>query len=304
MGVIQTIGQGYQIMGQEAKQKVIDNRANIFTGISVVGTIATGVVSAFAGAKSARQIDAKAAEIGRPLNLKEKAKLCWKNFIGPVGAGIGASAGAIGSNRIMAGDIARLTTDVTMATKALNEWKKASNEVMTEKQQEEMRAAKAQKDIAAIDQKTIDTLPEPGPELGRAQLFKDTFSGIVFFSTVDRVMLAGSRLKDKMKELKPRANFNYYSTAIHGVHYYEWLKLVLSPEDQKKYCDGEVSIYHDYGWNKGYQYNNVDDDDDVGFYLAPGEVVYHGEPRSCFTINWEHDPSDMRLGDMLKNSGI
>lgn len=302
MGFLQTMGTGYKIMGQEAKQKVVDNRANIFTGVSVVGTIATAIVSAFGGAKSARQIDAKAAELGRELTLKEKAKLCWKNFIAPAGTVIGASAGAITSRVIDSGDIARLTTDVAVVSKAYSEFKKASSEVLTEKQQQEVKDKIAEEKISKLEPEKINRLPDPGGP-GITQLFMDNFSGIKFFSTVDKVRLAESKLKEMMADLKPRVRLGF-SPAIHGVRYYEWLSFIGADEDSSNMFTKEISIFKDYGWNKGYHDDDFDDDDVISFYLAPGETVYQGQERSCYVVYWDTDPSDMKLGDILKSGQV
>ena len=299
MGFLQTIGEGYKIMGQEAKNKIEKNRANIFTGVSVIGTIATGIVSAFAGAKSARQIDAKTAELQRPLTLKEKAKLCWKNFAAPVGTCVSASAGAITSRVIDAGDIARLTTDVTLFSKAYSELKKASSEVLSEKQQIEIKDKIAEKKIEQPNPEKINRLPDPGGP-GVTQLFVDNFSGIQFFSTMDKVRLAESKLREMMRELKPRSRFGNTPTIL-GVPYREWLAFNGINVNNSNMYDRDITIYKEYGWNKGYNDDGYDDDDSITFYASPGETLYEGQQRSCYILVWEQDPVDMRLGDILKS---
>lgn len=308
MGVFGTIIEGYKVMGQEAKQRTIDNRANIFTGASVVGTIATGIISAFAGAKSARQIDAAAVIKGEPLTLKEKAKLCWKNFIAPVATTGGSIAGAIGSNRILTSDVSRLTQDAVMATKAYNELKKAQQEVLDEKHQQAVKANIAEKEIekAKEEPKRIESIPDiPGGGVGNSQLFMDSFSGIAFWSTQDKVMLAIKTLQEEMRDTKPREHNSYVTGAIIGVKYTRWLDLI-GADKGNKYYKSETSLHSYYGWNKGYHddYTPGDDDDTISCYLSPGEVSYNGEMRSCYVIEWDQDPSDMRLGDILKREGI
>ena len=68
--------EGYKIMGKELAANAVKHRAGIGTAVSVGGTIISNVLSTRAGAKSARQIDAKAMELGRPLTVKETGK-CW-----------------------------------------------------------------------------------------------------------------------------------------------------------------------------------------------------------------------------------
>lgn len=297
-----TIKQGYQIMGMEARDKVVANRANIFTGLSVVGTIGTAVVSAFAGAKSARQIDAKAAELQRPLTTKEKAKLCWKNFLGPAATVVGSSAGAIGSNRVMAGDIARLTADVTMVQKAYNEFRKASNEVLTEKQQEEVRDKIAENKMAEIPQKEIDRVQDiPGGGYGVTQLFVDGFNPEVkFFSTVDKVELAMAELRNEMA-LLPARNKQGYSPVILGIPYVNWLYKIGWVDPTTAFKTDSI-IFKKYGWNKGYpEEDGTSNDDEISAYLKPGETMWQGQRRSCYYIEWDQAPSDMELGNLIKS---
>lgn len=303
MGFLKTMQTGYQIMGQEAKQKIVDNRANILTGVSVLGTIATGVVSAFSGAKAARKIDAKAAELQRPLTTKEKAALCWKDFILPAGTVITSSASSITSNRIQAGDIARLTTDVAVVTKAYNEFKKATNEVVNEKQQQQIKDTIAEEKRRQMDPAVTNRLVDPEMGMGRAQLFVDGFSGVQFFATVDKVRLAESKLQHMMAEIRPRTWLGYYTNSMIGVPYREWLSLIDAETNVPTYSR-DVSIYANFGWNKGFWNDDIDDDDVISFYLAPGETIYRGEERSCYVITWDLDPSDMKLGDMVKRMGV
>ena len=302
MGFLKTVGEGYKVMGEQAKQKVADNRANIFTGMSVVGTIATAIVSAFGGAKSARQIDAKAAEMQRPLTIKEKAKLCWKNFIVPAGTVIGSSAGAITSRVIDSGDIARLTTDVAVVTKAYNEFKKASNEVLTEKQQQEVRNKVAEEKREQIKPGEFDNLPNPGG-FTLPQLFVDGFNPEVkFISTIDKVKLAISKMRTKMAETQPRARYGY-SPAELGVKWVDFLIAVGVETEGSVFKKG--GVYKTHGWNKGFwQEDGTCTDDDISAYFVPGETEYMGEKRSCYIIEWDTEPSDMKLGDILKSGEV
>lgn len=301
MGFLQTIGEGYKIMGQEAKQKVVDNRANIFTGVSVIGTIGTAVVSWLGGMKSARVIDAESARLQRPLELKEKAKLCWTNAILPAGTVIVSGASAVTSNRIQAGDIARLTTDVVVATKAYNELKKATNEVVTEKQQMAIKDKVAENNMEKITEKDLPPAPEP-TDYAHAQLFVEEFSGIKFYSTPDKVRLLVSELREEMKLVKPRNRYGY-TPRVWGVAYSKFVDGIRKLDPNAMLIDKDTVIYKNYGWNKGYWDLEQDDDDEISCYFAPGLTKYHGEERSCLSIIWDQDPSDMNLGDSLKSAG-
>lgn len=302
MGFFQTIGNGYKIMGQEAKQKVVDNRANIFTGVSVVGTIASSIISAFAGAKSARQIDAKSAELQRPLTTKEKAKLVWKNFIGSAGATIGASAGAITSRVIDSGDIVRLTNDVTRVTRAYSEFKKASNEVLSEKQQQEVKEKIADNTREKIQPGDFDRLPNYS-NCDLPQLFVDGFDdNVKVINTMDGIKRAIAEMQKEMAITKPRVRYGY-SPVVLGVKWTDWLTKIGYEAPVKLHNRG--TLYDNYGWNKGYlEEDGTCDDDIISCYFSPGETEYQGQMRSCYVIVWDQDPSDMRLGDMIKSGKL
>lgn len=300
MGIFQTIGQGYQIMGQEAKQNMVNNRSNIFTGVSVLGTIATGIVSALAGAKSARQIDAAAATMGRPLTAAEKAKLCWKNYIVPVGTTIGASAGAIGSRVTDAKMIAGLTQDVTMISRAYSEFKKASNEVLTERQQMEVKEKVAEKDREKISEEQLARVYAAPSPIGDV-LFADDFSGLVWPSNKNKIELALAKCREEMNGLQPR-NEQPFTPDILGVPFgtfLTWAGYFTSTGNGD--VKDQAEIFKNYGWNKGDRTGSMNDDDPISCYLSPGERVYMGEMRPCYIIVWDVNPSDMRLGKYLKS---
>ena len=302
MGFFQTLGQGYQIMGQEAKQKIADNRANIWTGVSVAGTIGTAILSWINGAKSARQIDAEEVALGRPLTFKEKAKLCWKNTLAPAATVIGSGAGAITSNRIQAGDIARLTTDVAVVTKAYNEFKKASNEVLDEKQQQKVQHVIGEEKRQNIDQKELDKLVEPEVPEGAARLslYYEPTTGVSWFSNNDKIQAAVAEMKAEMKSLRPRTEESGEKYEL-GVNLYKLFEYTdaMSPEELASNLRHNIIFKH-YGFNKGFWKDYIDDDDCISYTLDPGEVMYHGEMRLCYVINWDFEPSDMRCGKQLK----
>lgn len=305
MGFFQTLGTGYKIMGEEAKQKIVDNRSNIFTGVSVLGTIATSIISAIAGAKSARQIDKKAAELQRDLTLKEKAQLCWKNFIAPAGAVVGSSAGAITSRVIDRNNITRLTTDVAIVSKAYNELKRASSEVLTERQQAAVNDKIAEKKMEEIPKEKIERVPDPNGGPGVSQLFVDGFNEeIKFFSTVDKVRLNEAKLQQLMADVKAREKYVSSSTML-GVKYSNWLELNGYSSQSIDLRRKDSTILKYYGWNKGFaQPDGTSNDDIISFYLSPGETEYQGQLRSCYVIVWDQDPSDMRLGSLVKSGDL
>ena len=192
-----------------------------------------------------------------------------------------------------------MTTDVTLVTRAYNEFKKASNEVLDEKQQQKVKEQIAQKEFDKIDSNKVNQMVEP-TDIGRCQLFKDKFSGFVFFSTIDKLELRASKLREMMADLKPRSREGYSPTVL-GVAYSEWLSYNDYFEKGEYASKKDTTFLQYFGWNKGFNDDGYDDDDPIQFTLVPGETMYHGEQRSCYVLIWDVDPSDMRLGNTLKS---
>ena len=65
MAVNNEITRGLELLGDRCSSFYEKNKAHIFTGIGIGGTIATGILSAQSGARGARKIDKKEKELGR-----------------------------------------------------------------------------------------------------------------------------------------------------------------------------------------------------------------------------------------------
>lgn len=291
---------GFREIGGRFGSFCMDNRAHICTGLAVIGTATTGVLSARSGARSARAIDRKEAELGRKLTPGEKAKLCGKYFIAPAVAGIAASAGAIGSDIFNTQTIARTNAALIMSEKAYEKLQQKTKEVLGEKKAQQVKDEIAKENVEEIKKQGILTKDsfENAPRAGSGTLypFVDGYSNLPFWSNRDYIAACVKDLQAMMKDLagKRGDEFDYYDKEI-GVPYSEWLKMI--GYDPKTWSSNERKHA---GWNKGFDPDGAEDDP-IEYYFTPieWEVGF-----AVTSMVWEKDPTDMRLGRLIKSSTV
>ena len=275
------------------------NKAHIFTGLSVTGTIATGVLSARSGVRAARKIDRRERELGRQLTTSEKAKLCGKDFIAPTLAGILAVGGAVGSDVINTKVISERTALLIASEKAYEKLSQKTKEVLGEKKakqvQDEITKEKltSPENITLLTKNAFDNAPKTGN--GTLYPYVDEYSMLPFWSNLDYINLHVKCLNEMMAELKARGDeFDYYDKIV-GVPYSEWLKGI--GYDAKVWSTKERK---DHGWNKGFAEDGSEDDP-----IAYSTVPIEYEPGFAVTaLRWDVDPTNMRLGRLIKSSGV
>ena len=289
--------EGFKVIGQRIGGFCIDNRAHIFTGLGVAGTITTGILSARSGAKAARKIDRKEAELGRPLTTREKARLCGKYFIAPALAGTLAVVGTVGSDVINTKIIGERTALLIASEKAYEKLSQKTKEVLGEKKakqiEDEVVKDKVKESGIVLSRTTFENAPKSGN--GVLYPFVDAYSMLPFWSNLDYIHLHVKCMNEMMQELKARGDeFDYYDKIV-GVPYSEFLKGLNF--DRKVW---DAPIYRNFGWNKGFDPNGSEDDP-----IEFNRTTIEYEPGFAVTvINWERDPTDMRLGRLIKSSGV
>lgn len=289
--------EGFKVIGQQIGGFCVKNRAHIFTGLGVAGTITTGILSARSGAKAARKIDQKEAEIGRRLTTREKARLCGKDFIAPALAGTLAVVGTVGSDVVNTKIIGERTALLIASEKAYEKLSQKTKEVLGEKKakqiEDEVVKDKIQESGMVLSPRTFENAPKSGN--GVVYPYVDAYSMLPFWSNPDYVSLHVKCLNEMMRELAPRGDeFDYYDKII-GVHYSEWLKGI--GYGQKIW---NAPANRNFGWNKGFAPDGGEDDA-IEYYTTAIEW----EPGFAVTaIHWKTDPTDMRLGRLIKSSGI
>ena len=102
-------------------------------------------------------------------------------------------------------------------------------------------------------------------------------------------------MKTELDAMTPRKDICGYGTP-HGIPLKRFFELGdWELPKGKEQC--ETLLY--FGFNKGREPNGSDDDT-IGAYFTP-MILDDDTMETGLAINWEQRPSDMRLGDYLKN---
>ena len=290
---------GLKEVGRQVGGFCADNKAHICTALSVTGTIATGVFSARSGLRSARKIDQKEAELGRKLTSGEKFRLCGKDFIVPAICCVTASAGAIGSDILNTQTIARTNAALIMSEKAYEKLSEKTKEVLGEKKARQVQDEITKEKVEEMRQAGMLSTSsfKDAPKCGNGDLFAfvDEYSGLPFWSNLDYISLCVKDLESMMRDLKPRGDELDYYDKIVGVPYSEWLRMIGYG---KNVWNCPEKKHH--GWNKGFA-DDGSDDDPIGY----STVAKEWEPGFAVSeLRWEKDPTDMRLGRLMKSNGM
>lgn len=300
------IENGFKAIGGGIRDFYSKNKTHIFTALSIGGTIATCVSSAKSGSRIARKIDRREEELGRRLTGKEKVKLCWKDMILPAGLCIGSGVCSLSTDVAATKMILRSNAALVVSEKAYAELSKKTKEVLGEKKAKQIQDEIAKDKVMEAkgpDGKPIISPTDPrssfdnAPRTGTGTLFPfiDGYSGLLFWSTVDYIDCCVMKLRNHMAEIAPRGGDLDYNDKMVGIPYREWLsyigfsdKVINTPERKNK------------GWNKGFEADGSGDDP-IEYFRSTVEL----EPGFAVTvINWEKDPTDMKLGRLIKGSGL
>ena len=295
MGFFATLINGYKIMGQETGAYIQKNRAQLASGASIIGTIVSNIMSTKAGAKSARTIDAKEAELGRPLSKVEKVKLVWTNHIAPSAVATGSCISAVYSNNEHVKNFNQLGTAYGVLKRAYDSTQKATREVLGEK-----KAAKLQDEI---NEKYIEQHPEvkkkiiscnENPDPHTMQKYFDKATGITFHSTKDRIESALKSMQNEMRALPPRNKNVPGRSGIYGIPLKRFHELA-NPNITLEQLESDMMCRN--GFNKGKERNGTDDDIIAVTYIPK---LINGDTEAVIMLEWEQEPSDMAYGDFVK----
>ena len=290
---------GLKEAGRSFGEFCANNRAHIFTGMSVVGTVTTGVLSARGGARSARKIDRRKEELGRDLTGGEKLKLCGGEFIAPMISGAFAIGGAIGSDLVNTRDIARANIALIASEKAYEKLDRKTKEVLGEKKARQVKDEIAKENMQEMKQSGVLSMDafENAPKSGSGTLHRyiDDYSRLPFWSNPDYLAAHLKCLQEMMREQNPRGDsFDIYDKQV-GVRYSEWLKGLNFPPQVYN-----AKAFKDFGWNRGFMADGGDDDP-IEYFMTAEEY----EPGiSVMMITWEKTPADLSLGRLLKSNGM
>lgn len=204
----------------QGKYMIDQNSTGILTGIGVVGTISTAILSARATFKAAEiirkeeltlRMDPETPEHEAELTSKQKLAVIWPQYIVPIGVGSMTILAIIMANRLAAKEATALAAAYTLSERTFSEYKEKVVQRLGEN-----------KELAIRDEMAQDRVrKEPPSSQGIAivdngdVLFMDGFSGRYFRSTMQKVQQAENAINHKL------INHDYASLS----EFYEYIGL-------------------------------------------------------------------------------
>lgn len=189
----------FGILARRAGKVAAANSPTILTTLSVTGTLATAYLTGKATLKANKilneaQNERDPFEDDYKLELREKVTLVWKEFVPAAGIAVVTIACMVAANRIGARRVAALATAYTIAEKAAVTYKDKVIETIGKKKEEGVRTAIAQDEIDRhpISRETVYV------EGGGGDLFRDSWSGRYFNSTVARLEKAANQINSTL----------------------------------------------------------------------------------------------------------
>lgn len=167
----------------------LENSPVILSGIGVIGTVTTAVLTGRASFKAADIIRKEREDPDLPeLSTKEKVFLVGTEFIPPVGVGVITITSIIYANKISSSRAAAMAAAYAVSDKTFSEYKEKVAERLGVAKETEIRDEIAQERIHRTPAQTVIITGE-----GDVLCF-DTFSGRYFRSTVDRIKKAENEI--------------------------------------------------------------------------------------------------------------
>lgn len=239
-----------------AEKFIVDNSPGILTGLGVAGTVTTAVLTGKAAYSSALTIadQKRVLEPDEKLDVKDKIKLVWTEFIPPAAVGVVTIAAIIGANQIGSRRAAAFAAAYKLSEQLSDDYKKKVVETLGLKKEEEVRASIAS-DKMQKNPPSAGMLVVAGSEV----LMYDELSGRYFKNTVDNV-------KKYVNEINYQV-LNYFCCSL--TEFYERIGLTAT-----KYSD-------DVGWNT---------DELLEVQFTAVMVNVDGQEQPAIMIGYNHEP--------------
>jgi hypothetical protein len=199
---------------QKTKFLVNENSPTILTGVSVVGTGMTALLTGRASFKAARLIDREAELLSQKKNgdvLTElemtrwaKIKLVWPLYIPPVAACLTTMTSTIAANRVASSRLAAMVIASGISERALQEYKAKVVEKLGERQNTAIRDE--------IAQDRVSNNP-PGEVVMIASgqvLCYDMLTGRYFNSTVENIKRAENKINFELNHFMNASLSEFY----------------------------------------------------------------------------------------------
>lgn len=136
------------------------NSPTIFTALSICGVVATAYLASKASFKAVDVINKEqehldSFEKSHPLDLKEKTKLVWKNYIPPVVSGAVTIGCILGANKSNSNKTAAAVAAYSLTENLFGEYRKKVVDELGERKEEQIRDAIAQEHVSKIPSREV-----------------------------------------------------------------------------------------------------------------------------------------------------
>lgn len=136
------------------------NSPTILTALGICGVIVTSYLTAKASFKAAEVINKEQWELdsfekSHPLDLKEKTKLVWKNYIPPVVSGAVTIGCILGANKSNGNKTAAAVAAYSLTENLFGEYRKKVVEELGERKEEKIRDEIAQEHVSKIPSREV-----------------------------------------------------------------------------------------------------------------------------------------------------
>lgn len=216
-------------LAHKAKFLLNQNSSVILTGVGVVGTVGTAVLTGRASVKASRILDQKKEEISQELVFTDPeengdtvaygkvypalsrfdiVKYTWKFYLVPVGSGAVTIAAIVFAHRIDAKRVVALTVASGISERALKEYREKVVERLGDKQDTKLRDEIAQD---RVNNSTTSELVITGD--GKV-LCMDLLSGRFFESTMEELKRAENKINHELNRHSVGASLSEFYDEI------------------------------------------------------------------------------------------
>lgn len=175
------------------RKAVARNSASILASFAVTGVVATSVMVGRATFKAAdilreAQLNEDLYDHGHPLDIREKVRLVWREYIPAAGIAALTVASVVGGHRVQTNKIAALSAAYAFAERSFDTYRDKVIEKIGERKNLEIRNEIAEERMVAQPMVTseIVVLKEGG------DVFHDAWSGRYFTSDIESVRAAAN----------------------------------------------------------------------------------------------------------------
>lgn len=175
------------------KPFLVKHEPEILMSMGIAGLLFSTVWGVKATIKATKMVENKEADLKKPLNFKETAKLTWKLYIPVVASAVISVPCIIAGNRVSSKRYAAIATAYTISETALQEYQLKTREIVGEKKEKEI--------LESISNDKVEKTYKPGTEIimtgDGESLFYEPLSGRYFKSSWNKISKAANELNSK-----------------------------------------------------------------------------------------------------------